>query len=281
MIKKHITNNCIHETSLQDLIVFIQEMLQTSDSCLEILSNLEDRKSNEIDKDELVEILEESVLCNTSQITFFRKVGASQYTSLNQYLGDILDEITCVNDIINKVCSAGIWFTDEQEQQIQEHVESIIGGIAYVLWYEFDLETYLHQIEVEDKGVDADIDVAYKSYVGSFANDKGAYEIAKSIRENKIKYKFKLKIFDENPELEEPFENLMGPFLAEVIDEFLTLDLVKDLLDGRITPEGLITILKNTAETQEDSDAIFETETESVCEQSNSANSLNLELMQI
>ena len=77
-------------------------------------------------------------------------------------------------------------------------------------------------------------------------------EYTKSINDLRSIYKIKLNFFDEYPELEEPFEAMMGPNIINIDEDKITLDIVKQVLKGDISDQQAYEILKEDGEQSDD-----------------------------
>ena len=67
-----------------------------------------------------------------------------------------------------------------------------------------------------------------------------AEQIVKFAKDTRQAFPFHLSIFDDYPELEEDFEAIMGPDLGALIGVDLTIEQVRKIISGAMTPEELL-----------------------------------------
>ena len=135
-------------------------------------------------------------------------------------------------------CGCGASVSQAELKHLETVTEDIAAKTAYLLYHEYQMERYFESLKKEggEHEVDAIVDQATKlakveeGYYFNFVRDMVAAHPAK------------LEVFDAYPELEPKFQSVMGPLAARVDYEFLTLELVNQVLDEEITPEELIKI---------------------------------------
>ena len=111
-----------------------------------------------------------------------------------------------------------------------------------MLRYEFDLNSAMTSyLEHSNNKEEMDVDVVFEQYCARYNLD--IIDTIKSIIAINSVYKATLPIFEENPELEEPFEQVMGPYLADVDPDALTLEIVRGILSGNIIPSEVYKLM--------------------------------------
>lgn len=254
MIVKHESGEFIKKAAKAELVGFLQESMFMIEGCVEIADTIETAKENgaignddcDDENDELLEILEGINVNDYDNLRLFKNAAYSCIDAINFYLDEMVQRIQNLNKNLEIVRNSGVYLSTEWADVIQREASQIVGGLCYVLWHEFDLGGYVKQIEVEDRGVGADIDDIYKTYVDS--QSLNAFAEADNIRNLRLKYKFKLQIFDEVPELEDVFEEVMGPHIGGINRDALTKDLVVKVIAGDITPEDVCRLTREKEE---------------------------------
>ena len=240
MIKKHDNNTTIKDISERDLIDMIDQSFKVINNSKEILQALQDTEDGVIDEDDELEILETCTIQDIKAILLFKSISASVYNSVNYYISELYDVIIKNNSNIEMICDAGVYVTDEWAEILKSENERIIGGLCYILWYEFGVDDYINSLGTDD----ICIDVAMKGYFDSrnISIESGMQKL-KDLREQ---YKFKLLIFDEYPEKEDDFLKAMGPFIGGIDSSKLTIEYIDMVISGDMTPEELYEELQGT-----------------------------------
>lgn len=241
MITKHESDNTIKKVTNDEMIEFFREALHLIKLSHEIISIGEDFESEEIDEDDEIELLEDCINEDINAIIMYKNSCLSIYSSINFYMQDLLELITTNNKNIQSICDSGVYVTEEWRNLLKDQNEKIIGGMCYVLWYDFQFEKY---VETSSAG-DAVVDNILKGYCD--AENVTVDSVVSYIMQMKKEYKFKLLVFDECPEKEEPFIAVMGPYLGNLDQSKLTMALVDKVLSGDITPEELCSQLALSA----------------------------------
>lgn len=239
MIIKHEGNNVIKQVGESDYIEFFDCAAKLIKNSLAILQVLEDRRNDEIDEDDEIELLEELIVKDVNPLYNFANNRLSKCVSINHYLDDLCCVATKNNENVALITDSGVYVTEEWAQLLTEENEKLIGGLCHVLWFEFQLalswDCLLEKKEIV-------IDQIPKGYWDSKSMDaEKELQYFAALRD---KYKFQLLVFDEFPEKEEEFLKLMGPDLCAVDDTLLTVELVDQLLNGSITPKELLEALQ-------------------------------------
>lgn len=233
MITKHVSDSTIRKATNDDLIEFFREALKLIKNSQEIIKIGQDFTDGEIDEDDEIDLLEDCIYDDTGAILMFKNSCLSTYPSINFYMQDLLDVINTNTKNIQSICDSGVYVTEEWRSLLLEQNEKIIGGMCYVLWYDFQLDKYVDSKDSDDVIID-NILKGYCDTESIPVEDVVAY-----IEQMRKEYKFKLLVFDECPEKEEPFIAVMGPYLGNLDQSKLTMKLVDSVLAGEITPEEL------------------------------------------
>lgn len=129
----------------------------------------------------------------------------------------------------------GLFLADDECEQLNKMLNQIISELVYSIYYEFDIPTHVQKLEADEDYVDEII----KMYCDSYSIPMR--DIITQIAEDKVKYPFRLSIFEDYPEYEADFEKIMGPLVGSLMEnDKLTLEQVKDVINGKITPEALV-----------------------------------------
>ena len=238
MIIKHESNNTIRDLSENELIDFVDQAMKVIRNSKEILDALQQTADGDIDEDDELDLLESCHADDIKSLIVFKNTAASVYNSINYYVESLCDVILNNNRNIDEIVDSGVYVTDEWAEILKKENERIIGGLCYVLWYEFNVDSYYNTIN----DASPEIDQVLKGYFDT--NNIDVASGIEALRADKETYKFKLMVFDEYPEKEDDFLRLMGPDIGGIDPEALTIELVNKVLSGDMTPQELCDTIK-------------------------------------
>lgn len=240
MIKSHEINTIIGHPSLSDLEGFLSEAISLTDQMVSLLNAVKEFETNR-DDDLLLDEIDTAAVFQFTGLSIFSDCHLSTCISINRYLGKTLVDLTSLREMLNKYSMTAMTPVDDNEPDGLHNFEALIkkciAGVTHFICYEFNLYDYVQQA-TSDSG-NADIDEVYYSVINK-SGFMDALTKAVELCALSLKFKQKLEIFDQYPEKERIFEQLMGPYAAEMNEANLTIELVDALLDGKITPDQLL-----------------------------------------
>ena len=196
--------------------------------------------------DELLEIIEAAEVQNFNAIIKFYNHCYSTWDSLNAYIKNTLVTIKEFNLIVKKYSSSWTCPSYRDLSTLSSYAKDVIQNLLFIVYFEFDMES----VNCQETDGRFYIDEIYDKFCKHYGLDPEEY--TKSINDLKSIYKIKLSFFDEYPELEEPFETMMGPKMINIDEDKLTLEIVKQVLSGELTDQQAYEILKEGDETGDD-----------------------------
>ena len=255
MRKEHIYNSILKQFSIHDLVQLVYELHNSLITCVSTECQIKKLKNEEIDAFDFMSEIEMLTISNFDTISEYTNGACSEYSSITRCLRNAIGFsedgfIYRYNGVINDVVDAWAGPTDEELEALEKYTTELAGILSHVLRYEFDLDsamaTYLNRGENVQE---MDVDVAFEQYCARYNLD--LIDTVKSILAVNSIYKATLPIFDENPELEEPFEQVMGPYLADIDPDALTIDIVRGILSGDIMPDKVYGLMHNEDDQEE------------------------------
>lgn len=255
MIKKHEYFDVLKHYTTDELVMVVAEAYRCMRSCSHLIEALDETE----DEFELLDILEESILENITELMDYGCHSCSACDSINRvtskYIKDevFLDTdsgeeieristVTVFNKKLEDIVNLGAGVTDEERKEIGELSTELAGFFSYFLKFEFGVkDTYDDKSE---KSVldEADINSVFMAYCKRMNLD-----IAKTV-DTIIAVgnvcRMRIPIFDEFPELEEAFDNIMGFYANDLNTDLLTIEMVRDVCDGTIEPVDLAANLR-------------------------------------
>ena len=245
IVKEHEANMSVGRLEPEDLLKFLNQSIAITKGLQnfdEELKELIDRLSTESgttsynlesiltddEIDDLLELLEDSEIQNHDCINLFYSHCYSTWDSLNAYLRTTVFTIVEFNKLISKITNSWTCPTMEELKKSHNYARSILTNLLFIVYFEFDMDSVNNLVDGRYY-----IDEIYNKYCMQYGLDPE--EHTKVISVLKSVYRIKLDIFDEYPELEEPFEAIMGPNYANIDEDKLTIEIVKGVISGEMS----------------------------------------------
>lgn len=234
MIVKHEFSNIIITPKRENFFDFLTQARNTVSKLKETLNILNDAEAGDIDEFDELDALECQKIEDYEALVHFSTGGYTAKTSMYVCTKDIVFHISKYNNILSECIGYGVFLTEDSRNTIREYCRVILSEIAYVLWFEFDIEPQLEALNSSEELIDEII----KMYCDSFSYTQ--LEILEDIRKLREEFPFHLSIFDDYPEYQADFEAVMGPYMGSLIEKDLTVDQIQKVISGEITPEALV-----------------------------------------
>lgn len=235
MIVKHEGTNLIMNPKREDFFEFFVQAIASIrrvKDCFEITDGI---MNGDIDGFDGLDELEQNKFIDVAALENFAYKGFSKYQSIAVVIRYALGIIAGFNKMVSDFVDDGLFLADDECEQLNKMLNQIISELVYSIYYEFDIPTHVQKLEADEDYVDEII----KMYCDSYSIPMR--DIITQIAEDKVKYPFRLSIFEDYPEYEADFEKIMGPLVGSLMEnDKLTLEQVKDVINGKITPEALV-----------------------------------------
>lgn len=235
MIVKHEGTNLIMNPKRENFFEFFVQALASIrrvKDCFEITEGIID---GDIDGFDGLDELEQNKFIDVNALESFAYKGFSKYQSIAVVIRYALGTIAGFNKMVSDFVDDGLFLAEDECKQLNKMLNQIISELVYAVYYEFDIPTHAQKLEDGEDYVDEIIKMYCDSYSISVK------DVVTQIAEDKTKYPFRLSIFEDYPEYEADFEKIMGPLVGSLMEnDKLTLDQVKDVINGKITPEALV-----------------------------------------
>lgn len=235
MIVKHEGTNLIMNPKREDFFEFFVQAIASIrrvKDCFEITDGI---MNGDIDGFDGLDELEQNKFIDVAALENFAYKGFSKYQSIAVVIRYALGTIAGFNKMVSDFVDDGLFLADDECEQLNKMLNQIISELIYSIYYEFDIPTHVQKLEADEDYVDEII----KMYCDSYSIPMR--DIITQIAEDKVKYPFRLSIFEDYPEYEADFEKIMGPLVGSLMEnDKLTLEQVKDVINGKITPEALV-----------------------------------------
>ena len=209
--------------------------MDTINTLRNVLDVIQEAKAGELDEWSEIDAYEESMIENTTGISWVQQCRFSKYSSINYCYGTLVNRIRAYNEKLKDFLALGIYANDAWRDSLCKLAKNILGIIMYILWFDYGIETTAEECCSSDE---IEIDIALSSYCDAKGIDKLSF--IEELIEYRAEYKYSFSIFEDYPELEESFISMMGPYLGGVDDSKLTVEQVQSVCSGKKTPEELV-----------------------------------------
>lgn len=166
--------------------------------------------------DELNRLLD---IKDTEIMLKFAKALSAKDLVTNRRLRSALDFKAKLVELTDKCVMAYVPLNDEEGKSFNSMMKQCIGHLSTFILYQFDLDAT--QSCIED-GVEIEANLDLVNYCD--AHGKTIQDILEIVVNAMTKYKPVLPIFEEFPELEDQFLEIVGPFVQdfEMLEDYLT-----------------------------------------------------------
>lgn len=244
MIKKHERNSTIVGISNDRFEAFFNEAISAIYMLDPLYKDLCSFQDGLVEDEEIYESLEDLTL-KVNDILVIADCFPSVIPANSKYLKKTAYALERFISNVRIIVDSGMYPSNQEVLILKDEIFTVIGGLAYFLLNDFGILEMLDNV-MENKS-SVDIDEIFASYVKS--TGANALEVGCKLSEFHKNYKFRLDLFDEYPEYEQSFEKLMGPDYNLIPDGVLTIEMVKQVIDGDISSASLIEML--TADEEE------------------------------
>ena len=234
MIVKHEFSNAIMTPKREHFFLFFTQTKNCIEKCKETLDILADAINGELDEDEELDALDCQKLNDYSGIQDFARGSFSAKPAMYVCARNTLLHIQSYNDIIDNYVTMGIYLNDEERNALKTLCTKIISELAYMFWFEFDIDEHIAQLELGNDYVDEIVNM----YCDTYSLDKK--NIIQFAKDTRTAFPFHLSIFDDYPEYEADFERLIGPDIGLLNGKDISIDKIKAVIDGSLPVEDFI-----------------------------------------
>lgn len=235
LVKTHEYSKMFTAAKSDDFYNCIDCCMDTINTLRNVLDVIQEAKAGELDEWSEIDAYEESMIENTTGISWVQQCRFSKYSSINYCYGTLVNRIRAYNEKLKDFLALGIYANDAWRDSLCKLAKNILGIIMYILWFDYGIETTAEECCSSDE---IEIDIALSSYCDAKGIDKLSF--IEELIEYRAEYKYSFSIFEDYPELEESFISMMGPYLGGVDDSKLTVEQVQSVCSGKKTPEELV-----------------------------------------
>lgn len=234
MIIKHEFSNNITTPKREQFFSFFMQLKSGIEILKETLNIEDEAESGDLDPFDELDALGMQKINDLQGLVNFARGSYSAKPAMYVCARDTLAHLKNYNKLLSDYVGFGMFLDEESRAVLRNTSTKIISEMAYMLWFEFDLDVHEEKIA---NGEDY-IDEIVKMYCDTYS--VSVEQIVKFAKDTRQAFPFHLSIFDDYPELEEDFEAIMGPDLGALIGVDLTIEQVRKIISGAMTPEELL-----------------------------------------
>ncbi len=188
---------------------------------------LEDEEFEYYQLDELENIVDLNV--GPTMSLFAKSVGAKN-PSTHRRLRMLVQEFARLRALAEEATERYLPLSRKEIDNIADYIIECLGQVSYFLYYQFGVDTFMKGYDNDEDELEVDINMF------SYCDKQGLdiEKVAVLINKVRIAHKPTLPIFDEVPELEESFYDLVGGYVKdfEKLESKLTVEDVRAVLDN-------------------------------------------------
>lgn len=154
--------------------------------------------------------------------------------------------------LIAEAAGPFIPLSTKKAEEMRKVVYHVLAEVSYFLYYQFRMD--LTKKSIDEDG-ELQLNVALKSYLDD--SGKSLDDLIQLFRQVMDTHRPNITIFEAFPELEEEFYSIAGAYIRdfETFSEYVTKDLVVDVITGKVDAETVVRDLENRASELGDEDA--------------------------
>lgn len=248
---KHETNTLLGVVSEEDCSLMYGELRNALNAATSTYKNLKLMQDGEMDEFDVLDELETAWICDYKVTSDFSERASSRFPAITKCLRELVpgknDYETVIgryNKICSRLCENALGIEESDVEELLTVLNDLIGKIVFTMRYEFALDKLVNTYEETQSYAEMEILNSFKNYCSKLGmDDEKMLTEARTIIALNEKFKSKVEFFEDYPELEAPFEAVMGPYIADIDTDKLTLELVRQLLTEEITPEILAQLI--------------------------------------
>ena len=242
MIKEHITGDMVTKINKDAVLKMFDEVTKDYRVLKGFYKDLQDFKNGNIDEDEILDLCDSIKFASVQSCAFSAKLQLCTIPAVNFYLGKTAKIFAQLETKIKSISDTYCAPDDRELNGLIDLTYKVLAGFCFLLWTDFDCFTTNKTL---DAGTEPVFDEILYNHFAKFTvsqeeRHKLCSNFARDVKENAAVFRIKLTVFDEAPEKEQEFSNIMGPDIALIDETLLTMEMVDDLLNAVITPEQLL-----------------------------------------
>lgn len=231
-------NNFLGNVDATFLVDVLTQSMRLYNASEDLIENVEGslKDSTDFNADlgyEILTRLEDLVDSNLTAIERFYEGRVSGYPELNRRLKDVLINFNHIKRIINPLLDEFVPLTFDESKAVLKYLKAVVGHLCIFIRKQYELEDYL-----DGKEPEFSLEV-YMSNTGLGRDEIESLNIKLAARA--IAYRPRIAIFEEYPQLEQPFFDRVGEEFYDL--EYLNVQYVLDVVNDKMSAEDLLRLI--------------------------------------
>lgn len=234
MLIRHDVNTVVgtlERPVMEDVFLEALRLLRHSKYVHKTICDLEDGK---IDSMEATDVLEDFVQMDFQSLSLFCSMRCSVSEMNNKYLERVIMDVHGYHSKLSAAVDCMFNLKDTEIATLKTVAYDVASGMTFFCSFEFDLLNIISSNEVGD----LEVDELVQAYCDKTLENP--VYIAEEVREDMKHYRIRFDVFDAFPELEDEFFAVMGPSITGIDQTSLTIEDVRDVIFGNISPDDLV-----------------------------------------
>jgi len=180
---------------------------------------------------------------NFEGLKFFNRGKCSYTDAIQRRAASSVHYLQLLKERVDEVSEVFIPMDNETIEMLRELCLTTLGELAYFLYFQFQLEDTLTDLS---EGNDPRVNVALAQFVDESGND--LEQVVTFVSEIMTEHRPTFTIFEEFPDLEDPFFEIVGPYVKdfERIIDFVTAEVVRDVIKNAGDVEEIVRDLESS-----------------------------------
>lgn len=243
MVKEHEICTDVVKLDSHVLVEFVNNLTKDYDLLKELYDNLTAYKNNEMDDDDIEDFFAD-VQFKSAQ-TFYRlsKLFICEYHPVNVYFSRTAGYFADLVKKCDEVSSRYFSPSPEETEYLLDLTYKTLAGVCFLLGCDYHC---YDTVNLANAGKEADFDSVIYEHVSQTTivpaeRAAAALALAQDVFNTSKIFRIQFDVFDACPEKGEQFAAILGPDIGAIDETLLTMEMVDDLLSGKISVEQLLT----------------------------------------
>ena len=232
-LKKHYLSEFAGTVPREFVVNSFREAVDLMQDCRKVYQLLQKYEDGEFDEFDLTDEVGLYSSFYVSDLQMYCHCLCSTSVMVNKYMKRTMEQYVSFSENLNKAIKACFCINEDEIKVLLSQAYNVISGVSFFCMVEFNLFD-----SIPDTGDVVEMDEIAFSYCR--LTNKDPNDFVRECHEFATSFRPKFDVFDSYPELELEFQKVMGPNIIGVNEEYLTLEMVKEVLSGVTSPEQLV-----------------------------------------
>ena len=241
MVVEHKIGTSVVTTNKKVLVELFERLVKDYRSLKSLYDVLTDYKAGNIDEDDIPDEFDQVHFVSVDGCTRFSKLRICAQDTVNVYFGRFSKTFAELSDSVQKISRSYCAPDEAKTDELLDQLYKVIAGFCFLFGNEFHCFDTVISKELDDQEYD---EIMYNYFTKFSIDDKKrcakCMEFAEQVSKDAETFRIKLDVFDAAPEKEESFCNIVGPDICAIDESLLTMKMVDDVINGKMTTDELL-----------------------------------------